>query len=118
MVLDLGSGPTSRFARELKDAGINATVIALSPDYATEKHAKKVKEANHTGHHVAAIGQELPFPNNTFDFVLVFHTYYHVPIGEENIFFNEAQRVLKPGGKLLIDEQSIEGVMRRYMPNA
>jgi ubiquinone/menaquinone biosynthesis C-methylase UbiE len=50
---------------------------------------------------LSAFGAEdLPFPDASFDMVLMFEALYYVP----NIaqFFSEARRVLRPGGTLLI----------------
>jgi SAM-dependent methyltransferase len=44
--------------------------------------------------------QELPFPAESFDLVLLFEAIYYLPDGGR--FFAEARRVLRPGGTLLI----------------
>ncbi len=44
--------------------------------------------------------QELPFPEKSFDLVLLFEAIYYLP--DARRFFQETQRVLRPGGTLLI----------------
>lgn len=44
--------------------------------------------------------QELPFPNESFDLVLLFEALYYLP--DVRQFFEEARRVLRPRGTLLI----------------
>jgi len=44
--------------------------------------------------------QELPFPAESFDLVLLFEAIYYLP--DAGRFFREARRVLRPGGTLLI----------------
>jgi SAM-dependent methyltransferase len=56
------------------------------------------------GHRNIAIrafrAQELPFPGESFDLVLLFEAIYYLP--DARRFFAEARRVLRPGGTLLI----------------
>ena len=44
--------------------------------------------------------EELPFPSESFDLVLLFEAIYYLP--DARRFFKETRRVLRPGGKLLI----------------
>jgi len=44
--------------------------------------------------------EQLPFPDESFDLVLLFEAIYYVPDAPR--FFEEAHRVLRPGGSLLI----------------
>jgi len=43
----------------------------------------------------------LPFPSNTFDYVLTSHVIGHIPAAEKDAAFAEIARVLKPGGRSL-----------------
>lgn len=110
-VLDLGAGPEQRFSRELAAAGINSTVIPLSPDYSLKETRKIINKTviweGWDKKSLAAIGQELPFKNETFDIVvgLASVTLYDRP--EHNIkaipgWVLEVARVLKVGGKALL----------------
>lgn len=44
--------------------------------------------------------QSIPFPDKSFDAVLIYEALYYVPSADK--FFAEAQRILRPGGHLLI----------------
>jgi ubiquinone/menaquinone biosynthesis C-methylase UbiE len=47
-----------------------------------------------------SVGEQLPFPANTFDLIALLDTVEHIP--DEMGVFAECQRVLKPGGKLMV----------------
>jgi SAM-dependent methyltransferase len=57
-----------------------------------------------SGHRNVALrmfrAQELPFPGESFDLVLLLEAIYYLP--DAGRFFREARRVLRPGGRLLI----------------
>ena|SRR3989338_2606981 len=102
MILDLGAGPEVKFTRELKMAGINAEVMSLSPDFSEEKYSKKAREVLHEGELVAAIGQKLPFKNESFDRIFALHVLHVREHVSEEAFFDiiqEAARTLKRGGQ-------------------
>jgi len=44
--------------------------------------------------------QRLPFPDGSFDLVIMFEAIYYLPDPER--FFGEARRILRPGGRLLL----------------
>lgn len=50
--------------------------------------------------------RRLPFPDNTFDIVLCVSFFHLIDNHEKNIFMDEFRRVLKPGGKLILENVS------------
>lgn len=118
-VLDIGSGETERFSREL-DNGKGGEVVSLNPDYVDErlrKVAQQNKEWRQTS--VAGIAQELPFPSESFDVVLGLYsvTAFASPNREDEdarMWSKEVSRVLRAGGRAMFapimafDEASVK----------
>ncbi|MGA8026509.1 MAG: methyltransferase domain-containing protein [Bryobacteraceae bacterium] len=50
--------------------------------------------------------QEMPFPDSSFDVVILFEAIYYLP--DVGLFLREVQRVLRPGGVLLISSVNRE----------
>lgn len=103
-ILDLGSGTTDKFAREVKQAGIDAKVVSLSPDLHTSYGARSSREKvapDWKIRGVAAIAQQLPFKDNSFDMILGAYsvTYYATTEKDVNAYVREIKRVLKKGGE-------------------
>jgi ubiquinone/menaquinone biosynthesis C-methylase UbiE len=111
VVLDLGAGPEARFARDMKEAGIKADVISMSPDYADEKQRKflqpsrKEKIKAFVGGRlpesplvVAGIAEQLPFGDESFDEVLSLFAVTTYSLENYPRWLPEAIRVLKDGG--------------------
>lgn len=65
-----------------------------------EKTSKLFKEKNLRGHFLKANAEKLPFSDNTFDLIITSHVFEHLENDEQA--FQEACRVLKPGGQLII----------------
>lgn len=109
-VLDLGAGPGGRFAKDLKDSGINARVISLSPDFSDEKQRdllepklvdkiKKLLKGEKAERPLAVAGnaEQLPFKDESFDEILVlFSTSIYSP--EYDKWLPEICRTLKADG--------------------
>lgn len=93
-----GTGAVAKAARSL--AGTSEKIIGLDPSYGMLKQARK----NLGLCSVQAAGEEIPFRSETFDFVTVGYALRH--LGDLRTAFGEWQRVLKPGGTLLILEIS------------
>ncbi|OGK21027.1 hypothetical protein A3C23_02335 [Candidatus Roizmanbacteria bacterium RIFCSPHIGHO2_02_FULL_37_13b] len=107
-ILDLGSGETERFSRELKDAGIKTTVICLNPDYGLDNPNRfreiitGIPDWQHQS--VAATAQSLPFAAESFDFIFANYsvTVFASPHLKSTLakqWASELARVLKPGGE-------------------
>ncbi len=57
---------------------------------------------------VVADAQDMPFPEQSFDNIVLFDVLHHI----ENVtlFFNEALRILRPGGKIMMIEPYISPI--------
>lgn len=98
-ILDIGSGIKDKFAREIKELGIDAEVVSLSPDYSIDKYSKNVSVAFPEGKQIAGIGQSLPFADKSFDRVFALHVYEHIFSNDILLrMLGEMVRILKPGG--------------------
>ncbi|MGE3783147.1 MAG: class I SAM-dependent methyltransferase [Alphaproteobacteria bacterium] len=97
LVLDLGSG-LGALSEEL--ARRHARPVALEPGAAWRRLAAKRISAAGSGWTVGAVGESLPFSDNTFDLILSHQVLEHV----ENpaAVIREAYRVLKPGGYIFL----------------
>ncbi len=93
-VLDVGAG-TGRLTVELARTGAEVTALDVS-----EEMLKVLKRKNAQIEAVIGEAEDLPFGDNTFDFVTAAFLVVHLkdPIR----FFNEVYRVLKVGGKFLV----------------
>lgn len=93
-VLDLGAGPEGKFARELAESGINATVVSLSPDLIYPEYRLKVAKPA-----LAALGQTLPFADETFDRIFSLNVIPHLLSKDSYlVFIREVARILKKNG--------------------
>ena len=98
-VLDLGAGPKLKLYNELKDIG--ARVISMSPDFSNPVHAIRARistDLQGKDNMVAAVGQRIPFQDETFDAVFALNC--HIPFGTTILraTLTEMARILKKGG--------------------
>jgi len=120
-VLDTGAG-TGAVTLPLQElAGPNGFVVALDPS------AGMLAEGRNRGieRPVRGVGERLPFPDNSFDFVTMGYALRHV--GDLADALAEYRRVLKPGGKVVLLEITrprnplglalLKGYMRYLVPN-
>ena len=99
-VLDVACGPglTTQCALEL--AGPTGYVVGLDPSSGMLREARKAPCRNL----VQGIGEELPFPDGSFDFLSMGYALRHV--SDLRVAFREYRRVLRPGGIVLLLEIS------------
>lgn len=97
-ILDIGAGTggTTKFLRQYGEViGLEANKIAI--DFARKRKLKIIKGS----------ADKLPFKKNTFDVVCFFDVLYHQQIDDVQAL-QEAYRVLKPGGWLIVTDCAFE----------
>lgn len=99
-VLDVACGPGLVAQCALDLAGPSGSVIGLDPSIGMLREAQKSPCRNL----VRGVGEHLPFPDQSFDFLSMGYALRHVP--DLKGAFTEYRRVLKPGGILLLLEVS------------
>lgn len=110
LVLDLGSGKTQKFAKEA--SRYNVDVVSLNPEFQYSDARKlgrpsiidKIKFRNWKSMPVAAIAQELPFKDNSFDRVFgSWSILQHLDRKKSEFLssFQESLRVLKEEGEMI-----------------
>lgn len=97
-VLDVGAGTgvVSWLAQQI--VGEQGLVVALDPSKGMLSQAVKLG----VEHASQGLGEALPFADNTFDYLTMGFALRHV--ADLGAAFAEYQRVLKPGGKILLLE--------------
>lgn len=100
-VLDVGCGPS------LPYDGSKAWVIGLDPS------AESLAQNTDVDERIVGSATEIPLPSASVDLVVAFYAVHHLTAQTEretslmrSHAFNEMQRVLKPGGELLVFEMS------------
>lgn len=93
-ILDVGAG-TGRLAIVLAKTGAEITALDIS-----EKMLAVLKQKNSKIKTVVGDAENLPVADNYFDFIISAFVMAHLK--NPAIFFNEAYRALKDGGKLIV----------------
>lgn len=86
-VLDVGAGHGA-FSKKLYELGFDVAACDLFPEifYFDKIECRK-----------SDLTQGLPYEDNTFDVIVALEVMEHIL--DHEVFFREAQRVLKPGGR-------------------
>ncbi|HNW96357.1 MAG TPA: class I SAM-dependent methyltransferase [Candidatus Paceibacterota bacterium] len=97
LVLDLGCG-NGRAFREIKERGAQYIGVDFS-----EELIKEAKDIHSEADFRVANALQLPFADDYFDKIYCFAVLHHIPSKQlRQEFMEEAQRVLKPGGLLIL----------------
>ncbi len=92
-----GTGPMISLLYE-KDPSKHYTGIDITPkmiEVGESKHLEGVKW-------VVGDCEKLPFPENSFDVIICSNSFHHYPNPQE--FFHSVKRVLRPGGRLILQD--------------
>ncbi|MBI5585560.1 MAG: methyltransferase domain-containing protein [Deltaproteobacteria bacterium] len=112
-VLDIGSGGglDSLVAARLVGPGGKVVGLDLSPEMVARayENLKQTDLANVAFQEFS--GEALPFPDGSFDVVVSNGVFNLIP--NKGRMLQEACRVLKPGGRLLIADQVLAGVLTK-----
>ena len=102
-VLDIGCGTGTLAIAAARRVGEKGAVTGVDPS--PELLARARKKARRAGLSVTlevAGGEQLPFPDASFDVVLSSLVFHHLPHNVLRSSALEIRRVLKPGGRLLV----------------
>jgi SAM-dependent methyltransferase len=104
-VLDIGCG-NGWVARAL--SAPTERMIGLDPSMAQIGLATKTKSVANE-FYVCALGETTPFDDAGFDIVLLFNSFHHISITNQERALDECMRVMKRGGLLYIQEPVASG---------
>ena len=98
-VLEIGSYTGGSLAYWIEYYGFSKGCgIDINPTFA-EAGNTFAKEKNINATFTTGFGEDLPYPDNSFDFIVSYDVFEHVR--DLRIVMGEVSRVLKPGGRLL-----------------
>jgi ubiquinone/menaquinone biosynthesis C-methylase UbiE len=98
-VLDIGCG-TGTVAIEIKRRYPDLDIIGIDPDpKALARARRKAAKAGVSIQFDQGFGDELPYPEASFDRVISSFMFHHLPAEEKVKTLRAVRRVLKPGGR-------------------
>jgi SAM-dependent methyltransferase len=98
VVLDLGAGPELKLAKGLKESGINARVISLSPNFQDQRYKERAERSFPEGEIIASTGQKIPLEDESCDYIFTYHVVEHIGGYELEKIILEMARILKKNG--------------------
>lgn len=115
-VLDLACGH-GRIASRLAERGARVTGLDATPLF-LERARKQAAAARLRVEYVQGDMRSLPWPDQSFDRVISWFTSFGYFEDEDNrLVLREARRVLRPGGKLLIENNNLAELLPRWLPS-
>ena len=103
-LLDVGCGTGEVLHQLHKKFGESVSLYGIDPsEDMLEVARQKLGKASNVKLELG-IGEQLQFPDASFDWVVSSLTFHHVPLDVKRATIRESHRVLKPGGKFLISD--------------
>ena len=103
-ILDVGTGP-GHFIPTLLNVFPDAAITGIDPEEESLQEAAK----NFTGaEFVEMKGEQIDFPDNTFDLASISMALHHLSDVQKTL--SEMQRVVKPGGLIIVNELFSDGL--------
>ncbi len=99
-----GTGPMISLLYE-KDPNKHYTGIDITPKMIEVGKAKKLSGVDW----VVGDCEKLPFSDDSFDVVICSNSFHHYPNPQD--FFNSVQRILRPGGRLILQDYTSNKVI-------
>lgn len=113
-VLELGCGPGTAASVFRKSAGKEGNVIELDFDSKMIQYAKAATKRYHNVLGLVGDAHRLPFEDDRFDRVYAKRLFQVLPPKSAPILISEMQRVLKPGGVLVLVDTDWTSVSINY----
>lgn len=104
-ILDVPAG-TGRLSVELARSGAHVVAGDISLNMLKAAASKVSRPAEVAPSFAQVKAGELPFPDDTFDAVISFKFFHLVPNDVKPLLLRDMARVLKPGGKLVVEFNS------------
>ena len=104
-IIDIGCG-AGKMTRLLTEMG--GEVVGIDPG---ERQLERARAIDTVGNEtfLEGVAENLPFEDQSIDIAFFFNSFHHVPKEGFEAAIVEAQRVLKPGGKLYFAEPIADG---------
>lgn len=103
-----GTGPMISLLYE-KDSSKKYTGLDITPRMIEVAKNKKLEGVNW----VVGDCENLPFEENSFDAIICSNSFHHYPNPEK--FFESAKRVLRPGGRLILQDYTAPKIILWFM---
>jgi len=103
-ILDVGAS-SGHYTLALQEAYPNAQIVGIDPSPRMLEHARRVANENgwnwdlHVG-----LGEDTGFPDQSFDLVTSFILFHEIPPRIIKAVFEEAYRLLEPGGEIIMTD--------------
>lgn len=112
-ILELGCGRAEK-TRALAQTKLPANLVAMEVDL--RQHEKNLQQEAIPGVSFVFGGAEaIPYPDASFDCVMMFKSLHHVPQEQMGQALQEIRRVLRPGGSAWISEPVFAGDFNEIM---
>jgi len=106
-ILELGCGKAD-ITRLIATTGVGRQVTATEVDEIQHSRNLRIGDLPNVNF-IKAGSESIPFDDETFDIVLMFKSFHHVPKDLMGTALKEVERILKPGGMVYISEPVFAG---------